>query len=95
MKVSIFWFRRDLRLKDNTALYNALKSGFPVIPIFIFDDDILNGLAIDDARVNFIYDGVLYIELILFNDGPAIIKTINTSKSEAQSFQKFSKSNLI
>ncbi len=37
-KVSLFWFRRDLRLDDNKALYEALESGFPVLPIFIFDN---------------------------------------------------------
>ncbi|HAG16500.1 MAG TPA: hypothetical protein DCG69_08255, partial [Bacteroidales bacterium] len=28
MKIALFWFRRDLRLNDNTALNAALKSGF-------------------------------------------------------------------
>ena len=41
-KVSIFWFRRDLRLEDNIGLTQALSSGFPVLPIFIFDTAILN-----------------------------------------------------
>ena len=35
--VSIFWFRRDLRLQDNAGLYHALRSGNPVVPVFIFD----------------------------------------------------------
>ena len=43
-KVSIFWFRRDLRLHDNTGLYHALKSGNKVLPIFIFDKNILSDL---------------------------------------------------
>ncbi|NIJ44785.1 deoxyribodipyrimidine photo-lyase [Wenyingzhuangia heitensis] len=55
-KVNIFWFRRDLRLFDNTALNKALASDFPVLPIFIFDDAILEFLEKDDARVNFIYN---------------------------------------
>lgn len=54
-KVNIFWFRRDLRLDDNRGFYEALKSGIPVIPIFIFDEEILDGLPKDDARVTFIY----------------------------------------
>jgi len=52
--VTIFWFRRDLRVDDNHGLYQALKSGSPVRPIFIFDTDILNSLEPDDARVTFI-----------------------------------------
>jgi len=56
MKISIFWFRRDLRLSDNVGLSKALESGLPILPIFIFDEQILNELDADDARVNFIYD---------------------------------------
>ena len=41
-KISIFWFRRDLRLKDNHGLYQALESEKKVLPIFIFDEDILD-----------------------------------------------------
>jgi deoxyribodipyrimidine photo-lyase len=54
--VSIFWFRRDLRLDDNVGLYFALKSQYPVVPIFIFDTNILSQLPQDDARVSFIYE---------------------------------------
>jgi len=43
--VNIFWFRRDLRLTDNAGLYQALKSNNPVLPIFIFDKNILEKLA--------------------------------------------------
>jgi deoxyribodipyrimidine photo-lyase len=57
-KVALFWFRRDLRLEDNTGLFHALQSDFPVIPLFIFDDDILENLPINDARVSFIYDSL-------------------------------------
>lgn len=53
--VNIFWFRRDLRLDDNVGFYNALKSDYPVLPIFIFDEDILNKLPKEDARLSFIY----------------------------------------
>ena len=43
-KVKLFWFRRDLRLDDNAGLYHALKRGLPVLPIFIFDKNILEKL---------------------------------------------------
>ena len=54
--VNIFWFRRDLRLDDNVGFYNALKSEHPVLPIFIFDKEILKKLPKDDARITFIYE---------------------------------------
>ncbi len=56
--VNIFWFRRDLRLKDNKGLYFALKNSEDVIPLFIFDTDITDSLPENDARVEFIYDSV-------------------------------------
>ncbi len=59
-KISIFWFRRDLRLSDNTALNQALQGPFPVLPLFIFDSNILDMLeSRQDARLTFIYDEVL------------------------------------
>lgn len=54
--VNIMWFRRDLRLNDNAALYHALKSNNPVIPVFIFDKNILDDLQDKaDRRVEFIH----------------------------------------
>lgn len=54
--VTVFWFRRDLRLDDNRGFLEALKSDHPVLPIFIFDPNILQELPKDDARVTFIHD---------------------------------------
>ena len=51
----IFWFRRDLRLEDNTGLFYALKNGEDVLPVFIFDDIIISQLPQDDPRVSFIH----------------------------------------
>ena len=57
--VTIFWFRRDLRLHDNAGLYHALKGPNPVLCLFIFDRDILDKLEDrDDARVTFIHHTV-------------------------------------
>lgn len=54
--VNIFWFRRDLRLHDNTGLFHALKDKRPVVPIFIFDKNILDELEDrTDRRVEFIH----------------------------------------
>jgi deoxyribodipyrimidine photo-lyase len=58
-EVAVFWFRRDLRLEDNAGLYYALKSGYPVLPLFIFDETILNQLEDrKDRRVAFIHSAV-------------------------------------
>lgn len=57
MPLTIYWFRRDLRLEDNAGLTYALREGHPVLPIFIFDTNILDELEDrDDARVTFLHD---------------------------------------
>ncbi|MFM6948206.1 MAG: cryptochrome/photolyase family protein [Aquirufa sp.] len=59
-KVSIFWFRRDLRLEDNVGLFHALSGDNPVLPIFIFDPLILDKLTNKgDSRVHFIHQSLL------------------------------------
>ena len=57
-KVNVFWFRRDLRLDDNAGFQAALKDDLPVLPIFIFDPEILDKLPEDDARVTFIFNNL-------------------------------------
>ena len=71
MKVNIFWFRRDLRLTDNTALIQALNLN-NVKPIFIFDSDILNELEPNDSRLSFIHSLLKSINKKLNNHDSAV-----------------------
>lgn len=65
-KLVVFWFRRDLRLCDNHALFQALNSGHPVLPVFIFDTEILGKLSsMYDVRVSFIYAEIERIKTAL------------------------------
>lgn len=64
-KVSIFWFRRDLRLEDNHGLYQALSGEYPVVPVFIFDTDILAELPQGDHRVTFIHKTLVDLNTVL------------------------------
>lgn len=66
-KVSVFWFRRDLRLNDNVGFLEALKGDYPVLPVFIFDPEILEGLPKEDARVTFIYETLQQMRTSLIN----------------------------
>lgn len=52
----VFWFRRDLRLHDNKGFFEALSSGEEVLPIFIFDKNILEDLPVADPRLGLIHD---------------------------------------
>ncbi|MES2565681.1 MAG: deoxyribodipyrimidine photo-lyase [Bacteroidota bacterium] len=72
-KVTVFWFRRDLRLEDNAGLYYALKKGLPVLPIFIFDKNILDRLEDKkDARVEFIHSVIEKLSVQLKELGSSI-----------------------
>jgi deoxyribodipyrimidine photo-lyase len=78
-QVNFFWFRRDLRLEDNTGLFHALQAGLPLIPLFIFDTDILEQLPKSDPRVSFIYESLQHINTHLNTLGSSLlIKKGNT-----------------
>ncbi|MCD8442444.1 DNA photolyase family protein [Tenacibaculum dicentrarchi] len=72
-KLAIFWFRRDLRLEDNVALFNALNSSNKVLPIFIFDEEILDKLPENDARVSFIYQTLQQLDTTLKDAGSSLL----------------------
>lgn len=72
MKINIFWFRRDLRLDDNIGLIASLNSGFPVLPLFIFDKNIIDELPVDDARVGFIHETLSSINEELKKKGSSL-----------------------
>ena len=73
MEISIWWIRRDLRLDDNLALYNALRSGHPVLPVFLFDADITDGLEPDDRRLVFLWQMVLKLKADLESAGSTLL----------------------
>lgn len=77
-EVYVFWFRRDLRLEDNrgfsVALRAARKAGKPLIPIFIFDQDILERLEDeDDARVGFLHRTLAEMKAVLRKQGSDLV----------------------
>ena len=70
----LFWFRRDLRLKDNAGLYHALRENNNVVPIFIFDTQILDRLEDKaDARVEFILESLKVLQQELLNVGSSLV----------------------
>lgn len=68
--LALFWFRRDLRLEDNHALYRALESGHKVMAVFIFDQNILRPLSGGpDPRVQFIHQELRRLKKEMANWG--------------------------
>lgn len=73
-KISLFWFRRDLRINDNTGFFYALQQEKNVLPIFIFDKNILDKLEEKaDARVEFIHDQIAKLSDELGSKGSSLL----------------------
>jgi deoxyribodipyrimidine photo-lyase len=85
----VFWFRRDLRLNDNKGLYHALSLGLPVLPVFIFDRNLLEELPADDRRVDFIHERIIKLDkqlrelgsglLVMKGDPVSLVKELITA----------------
>ncbi|MFZ4545052.1 MAG: cryptochrome/photolyase family protein [Saprospiraceae bacterium] len=95
MKVTLFWFRRDLRLEDNAGLYFALKNHQNVLPLFIFDRNILDQLRDKrDARLQYIHSSLAVLkeqlkvigsDLLLRHGNPEAIWTELLNEFEIES----------
>ena len=94
-KINIHWFRRDLRLNDNHALFTALTAEFPVLAIFIFDPNILKHLPKKDARVQFLHSTLTSIHEQLISIGSEL-RVFHCTPGEAfeQLTQEFDVQNL-
>lgn len=81
-KIAIFWFRRDFRLHDNAGLYHALKSGHQVLPIFIFDKNILKKLNdTADQRITFIHQQITELHQQLLAIGSSLLVLHDTPEN--------------
>ena len=84
--IHIFWFRRDLRLEDNAGLSAALQAGLPVLPLFVFDTEILNKLSDKkDKRVQFIHTTICQLQQQLQDLGSSLRVIYGTP---AQAFEQ-------
>ena len=89
-EITLFWFRRDLRLEDNVGLFHAIQSQYSVIPLFIFDEAILDSLPKNDARVGFIHDSLSKIDVKLRELGSSLlVKKGKTQEVWQQLIQEF------
>jgi deoxyribodipyrimidine photo-lyase len=82
MPASLVWFRRDLRLADHAALYQALRDGGPVWCVFVFDRDILDLLpSPQDRRVAFIHAALSELTQALQAKGGGLIVRHGSARS--------------
>ncbi|MGX5820478.1 cryptochrome/photolyase family protein [Chitinophaga lutea] len=89
MDVALCWFRRDLRLHDHAALYHALRSGWPVVPVFVFDTQILDDLEDrTDRRLQFIHDALLQMQAQLERRGATLHVFYGTPEAAFEHFAR-------
>lgn len=73
-KISLCWFRRDLRTEDQTALFYSLQQEEQVLPLFIFDRHILDALEDKtDARVSFIHTQITRLKAFFEQQGSSML----------------------
>ena len=80
-KITVFWFRRDLRIVDNCGLYHALKGKNKVLPIFIFDDEIIKKLPNKDPRIEMILQALGAINVAMKENRCTVGKFRGTPKA--------------
>ncbi len=83
--INLFWFRRDLRIEDNTALFYALQQNEPVLPVFIFDPHILQELPANDRRVSFIYQCLETLQNQIQQTGSSLVVLFETPEKAFES----------
>jgi deoxyribodipyrimidine photo-lyase len=73
MRPIVVWFRRDLRIDDNASLVHASRTGAPVIPLFIYDSDIIRRIASDGAAFEFQAESLIELQTAINNLGGKLI----------------------
>src|SRR5450432_3086572 len=69
----LHWFRRDLRIADNTALAHAARDAGRVIPVFVLDDHYAHDPNVGPARFRFLRESLEHLERALPLSGGRLI----------------------
>jgi deoxyribodipyrimidine photo-lyase len=88
VKTVIHWFRRDLRVSDNTALAEAARRAETVIPLFIFEDAFKTGPDVGAARLAFLLQSVESLRKNLAELGHTLIVRCGKSEEILPAFAK-------
>lgn len=82
MKLVLHWFRRDLRLHDNTALNRAIEQAETVIPVFILEDALRIGPDVGAARLAFLLESLKELQSSLRELGYPLV--VRSGRSEVE-----------
>ena len=72
-KINIVWLKRDLRLQDNEAFENAIKSPYRFLIVYVFENSILNDTHYSERHFNFIKESLYDLNVSLSNYNSKIL----------------------
>ena len=82
MKRALHWFRRDLRIHDNTALFEACRQAEQVVPVFILEDAFRTGPDVGAARLSFLLRSLHELRQSLRELGANLVVRLGRSEIE-------------
>ena len=85
---ALYWFRNDLRLDDNVALFNALSKYDSVACIYVLEKGFLNNLKQQDLTMDFLYKAILNLKNELRAIGSDLILRIGDHVDEIPEIAK-------
>jgi deoxyribodipyrimidine photo-lyase len=85
-KISLVWLKRDLRCEDHEPLSEAIKTGFPILLLFIFEPSLVAAPQSDTRHWRFVLQSLQDLNktlspfggkvTILFGEVPKIMKRL-------------------
>ena len=94
LKKIIVWFRKDLRLHDNPALWEAAQQGM-IIPVFIWSEEEEHDYAKSEAARWWLHHSLLALEKKLDSKGVSLIFRRGSSLEELTSICKQTKADAV
>ena len=71
--INIVWFKRDLRLQDNEALYNAIQTGQPTLLLYVFEKSLKDDIHYSERHWNFIKQSIVDLNTQLATSNTKIL----------------------
>lgn len=89
--INIVWLKRDLRLQDNEAIANALKTGKRTLLLYVFEHILLNDIHYSERHFNFIKESIRDIDHQLESYNTKVLAVTSDITSAFNQLQEFYK----
>lgn len=89
--IIIVWLKRDLRLQDNEAISNALKTGKRVLLLYVFENILLHDIHYSARHFNFIKESITDLNTQLQPHNTKVLTVTSDIISACNQLQEFYK----